>query len=62
MDRKQLKQFRINLNLSQSEFGRKVGVSRGTIERLENGKYELKGSLAKAIEYFYKMKDINFNK
>lgn len=40
--RNRIKELRRQLNLSQEEFGKKIGVTRGVIANIENGRVEPK--------------------
>lgn len=44
-----IKELRKSLKLSQTEFGKKLGVSRDVINNIENGRVELKEYLIKTI-------------
>ena len=44
-----LKQTRLDLGLTQTEFGEKLGVTYGTVCRWENGKYEINERTATVV-------------
>lgn len=44
-----LKQIRLDLGLTQTEFGEKLGVTYGTVCRWENGKYAISERTAMVV-------------
>ncbi|WNX85218.1 helix-turn-helix transcriptional regulator [Agathobaculum sp. NTUH-O15-33] len=44
-----IKEIRLHVNLSQAQFGKKIGVSRDVINNLERGRAELKDYMCKLI-------------
>ena len=52
---KALPHFRNQLNLSQQEFGEKIGVTRQTVSSIERGEYQMTWSVFLAIIYFLKV-------
>lgn len=55
-----VKYVRVNLNLSQEDLARELGVSFATINRWENGSYNPSRLAKKAFEDFCNTKNIKF--
>ena len=58
----QIKYVRLKLHLSQTEFGKLLGVSFTTVNRWENGKTTPNYRALRAFEQLCKNKDIDFEK
>lgn len=58
----EIKLFRKELNLTQAEFADFLGVSRPTVERMENSDKEISGPIAVLIDIVYENIDLIKNK